>query len=323
MKTLDYYWYDKNTVSILLWPISQLFKVLVYIRRFFYSASIFKSVRVAKPVIIIGNITVGGTGKTPLIIALCELLSTYGLKVGVISRGYGGVGPWPHQLSVESDAATSGDEPVQLYQRTNLPIVVGPDRVKDIELLCQQNEIDIILADDGLQHYKLQRDLELIVVDEQRQFGNGFCLPAGPLREPVSRLKNNSWCVYNGGQQKYSFSILPSKVCRLNSKHEQSLKDFAGTTVHAVAGIGNPSRFFHMLRDNDINVIEHSFPDHHQFISSDIEFNDELMVLMTEKDSVKCKTFAHDNSYYVSIDIRLTEQFINDFKVKVGQLTHG
>ena len=323
MKSLDHYWYDKNIVALSLWPFSLLFRLIVWIRRIAYQAGLFKSFKVSKPVIIVGNIAVGGTGKTPLIIELGKLISSYGLKPGIISRGYGGIGPWPHQLTDNAQAAVSGDEPVQLYQRTELPLVVGPDRVEDAELLCRQNEIDIILADDGLQHYRLQRDLELVVIDQQRQFGNGFCLPAGPLREPVSRLGKKSWRIFNGGEQKYSFTIRPTYVKQLASDRNESLQYFDKKTVHAVAGIGNPQRFFSMLKDNGINVIEHAFPDHYQFADEDLSFNDELPVLMTEKDSVKCKSLVNDNLWYVAIDIKLSEQFINDFKKQVDQLTHG
>ncbi|MDH5423809.1 MAG: tetraacyldisaccharide 4'-kinase [Gammaproteobacteria bacterium] len=323
MKSLDHYWYDRNLIAFLLWPVSLLFRLLVWARLKAYQLGVFKSFKAAKPVIIIGNIAVGGTGKTPLILELCRILSSCGLKVGVISRGYGGTGPWPHQLYEGAEAEASGDEPVQLFQRTKLPVVVGPDRVEDANLLCKQNEIDIILADDGLQHYRLQRDLELVVIDQQRQFGNGFCLPAGPLREPLSRLNRQSWCIYNGGEQKYSFTIEPSYVKQLGSDCTEKLSAFTRTTVHAVAGIGNPDRFFNMLKDHGIKVIEHPFADHYQFSESDLNFADDLPVLMTEKDSVKCKSLVNNNLWYVTIDIKLTEQFLNDFKKQVVQLTHG
>lgn len=323
MKSLDHYWYDINIVAIFLWPVSLLFSTLVWFRRKAYALGIFKSFKVAKPIIVIGNLSVGGTGKTPLIIELNKLLTDMGLKVGIISRGYGGAGPWPHQLTDQSSAAVSGDEPVQLFQRTKLPIVVGPNRVEDAELLCKENNLDIILADDGLQHYRMKRDLELIVVDQQRQFGNGFCLPAGPLREPVSRLGKNSWCVFNGGDQNYSFQIKPSHTIQLNNKRTVSLQYFENKTVHAVAGIGNPQRFFNMLKDNGINVIEHAFQDHHNFTVDDLNFNDDLAVLMTEKDSVKCQNIDNENLWYVAIDITLSDNFITDFKKEVGRLTHG
>jgi len=328
MKSLDHYWYDNNIVAWFLWPLSLLFRVLVWVRFKAYQSGLFQSFKAAKPVVVIGNISVGGTGKTPLIIELSKLLASLGYKVGIISRGYGGTGPWPHQLNNASKAEQSGDEPVQLYQRTGLPIVVGPDRVDDAALLCEQNEIDIILADDGLQHYRLQRELELVVVDQQRQFGNGFCLPAGPLREPLSRLdvqhgKKQSWCIYNGGQQKYSFSIKPGMVINLQSGEEKSLKSFANMRVHAVAGIGNPQRFFTMLEQHGINVTEHAFPDHYQYQSSDVDFDDDLPVLMTEKDSVKCTPSDNAKLWYVAIDIVLSDDFVNDFTKQIGQLTNG
>lgn len=323
MKSLDHYWYDLNIIALLLWPASLLFRVLVRFRRVAYQLGLFKSYKMPKPVIVIGNISVGGTGKTPLIIELSNQLQSWGYKVGVISRGYGGIGPWPHQLVEDADASVSGDEPVQIFQRTNAAVIVGPDRVEDINLLCQQNEIDIILTDDGLQHYRMQRDLELVVIDNARQFGNGFCLPAGPLREPVSRLGKKSWCVFNGGNNKYSFEIKPTSVKQLTAGEVKSLESFAGLTVHAVAGIGNPGRFFNMLKKCDVNVIEHAYPDHHQFTKDDLTFDDDLFVLMTEKDSVKCCAIDNDKLWYVSIDIELSEQFIFDFKKQVSELSNG
>ncbi|MDH5393165.1 MAG: tetraacyldisaccharide 4'-kinase, partial [Gammaproteobacteria bacterium] len=288
MKPLDHYWYNKNPVAWILWPVSLVFCLLVWLRKKAYKSGILKSYKAEKPVLVVGNISVGGTGKTPLIIELCKLFSSWGLNVGIISRGYGGTGPWPHQLTHEASATVSGDEPVQLYQRTKLPIVVGPDRVEDATLLCQQNKIDIILADDGLQHYRMQRDLELVVIDNERRFGNGFCLPAGPLREPVSSLSEKSWCLYNGGDQLYSFKIIPVSVAHLQSGEIKSLDCFNSQSVHAVAGIGNPQRFFTMLKASGLKIIEHAFPDHYQFTDDDLNFDDDFPVLMTEKDSVKC-----------------------------------
>lgn len=323
MKSLDNYWYDLNPVALLLWPVSVLFRLLVSLRRMCYRTGLFKSYKMSKPVIVIGNISVGGTGKTPLIIELCQLLDSWGINVGIISRGYGGTGPWPHQITAESAAETSGDEPVQIFQRTGVPVVVGPDRVADVEMLCKNNNIDLILTDDGLQHYRLQRDLELVVIDHQRQFGNGFNLPAGPLREPVSRLKESSWCIYNGGESEYSFKIEPSFVKHLSSERKESLNSFKGNFVHAVAGIGSPERFFTMLREFGLNIIEHSFADHHQFSETDLTFNDSLPVLMTEKDSVKCTGFTNKKLWFVAIDIKLSDQFLIDFKKQVDELTHG
>ena len=327
MKSLDQYWYSKNPVAIFLWPISFVFYLLSFLRRLAYKFRLFKSVTVAKPVIVVGNISVGGTGKTPLIIELSRMLISWGYKVGVISRGYGGHGPWPHQLDDISTAESSGDEPVQIFQRTGVPVVVGPDRIADAQMLIDNNEIDILLADDGMQHYRLNRDLELIVIDAERQFGNGFMLPAGPLREPVSRLKQSGWAIFNAGNetgdQGYAFKIVPTVVKNLASAEEENIAFFQEKTVHAVAGIGNPQRFFRMLRDNGLNVMEHAFPDHYVYRANDLQFNDSHPVLMTEKDSVKCKNFNNNKLWFVAIDIQLSESFTNDFKQKVTELVHG
>lgn len=323
MKSLDQYWYDRNLIAWLLWPLSLVFCALVFVRRSFYKSGFFKSVGFNIPVVIVGNISVGGTGKTPLITKLVELLESWGYRTGVISRGYGGQGPWPYHLSKESQAAESGDEPLQIFKRTGCPIVVGPDRIQDIAVLLQNHELDLVLCDDGLQHYRLQRDLELIVVDAQRQFGNRFCLPAGPLREPVSRARNADWVIQNGGDSDYSFSIQSGKVIRLMNRQELNFSDFAATKVHAVAGIGNPQRFFNLLRTAGLDIIEHAFPDHHNFIQQELEFSDEWPVLMTEKDSVKCSHFSLNNLWYVPVDIKLSDTFLTDFKRKISELTRG
>jgi len=332
MKSLDQYWYSKNPVAILLWPVSLLFYLLVFLRQLFYRFRLFESITVSKPVIVVGNISVGGTGKTPLIIELGRLLTSWGYKVGIISRGYGGQGPWPYQLDDNSTAEVSGDEPLQIFQRTGLPVVVGPDRIADAQMLIDNNEVDLLLADDGMQHYRLNRNLELIVIDAQRQFGNQFMLPAGPLREPVSRLKKSGWPVFNGGNinggkndgdQGYAFKIEPSIIKNLVSCEEESISTFQEKSVHAVAGIGNPQRFFQMLRDNGFSVIEHAFPDHYVFNEDDLDFGDSLPVLMTEKDSVKCKKFSNKKLWFVAIDIQLSEPFVSDFKRTVNELVNG
>ena len=323
MKSLDQYWYSINPVAILLWPVSVLFRLLVIIRQLAYKFSLFESITVSKPVIVVGNISVGGTGKTPLIIELSQLLTSWGFKVGIISRGYGGQGPWPHQLNANSTAETSGDEPLQIFQRTGLPIVVGPDRIADAKMLIDNNEIDLLLADDGMQHYRLNRNLELIVIDAQRQFGNRFMLPAGPLREPVSRLKKSGWPIYNAGEQGYAFKIEPTVIINIESEQEENISSFQEKSVHAVAGIGNPQRFFQMLRDHGFSVIEHAFPDHHVYSEDDLNFNDYLPVLMTEKDSVKCYQFDNNKLWFVAIEVQLSKSFTNDFKHKVTELVHG
>lgn len=309
MKRLDYYWDSINFVSILLLPLSGFFCVLSKLRKKAYNIGVFASYKAPLPVIIIGNISVGGTGKTPLIIELVKQLQAMGKKPGVISRGYGGnASSWPQIVSQNTNAKKVGDEPQLIFQRTQCPLVVGPNRQQDIELLISQFDCDVVLSDDGLQHYALQRDLEIVVVDNKRQFGNGFCIPSGPLRESVSRLQSVDLVLLNGGsEEQAAFSMQATNCLSLNGLESIKLASFKGSKVHAVAGIGHPQRFFDMLNSFGIQVISHAFIDHHKFVQADFEFADSYPVLMTEKDAIKCHDFDLTNHWSVPIDIKLTD----------------
>lgn len=309
MKPLDCYWNNVNLVSLLLWPLSVLFCMISYIRKKLYSYGLFKSYKASVPVIIVGNISVGGTGKTPLIIELVKQLQKRGHKPAVISRGYGGNATrWPQIVNANTCAEQVGDEPQLIFQRTQCPVVVGANRQQDIETCLREFDCDIILSDDGLQHYALQRNVEIVVVDASRLFGNGFCIPAGPLREKTQRLSSVDLVLYNGGgDSQYSFSMggcFGYSVGCAESK-EINLEKFSGKTVHGIAGIGNPSRFFDMLEAMGIHVISHDFKDHHKYQPSELVFNDGLAVLMTEKDAVKCADFKLSNHWSIAIDIQL------------------
>lgn len=323
MKRLDHYWYSQNPVAWLLLPVALLFCVLTFIRRYLYRAGFIKSYRANKPVVVVGNISVGGTGKTPLIIKLAELLQQWGYQPGIISRGYGGSGPWPQSLGPNSEADAVGDEPLQIYQRSQCPVVVGPDRVDDIEFLCQRHDIDIILTDDGLQHYRLQRDLELVVVDAERGFGNGFCLPAGPLREPRSRLKAVPFVIYNGGNQHDAFQVRLQPPMNLKTTEQKDWSELTNKKVHAVAGIGHPQRFFNSLKQQGLDIIEHAFADHYQYRPEDLMFDDDLPVLMTEKDSVKCHGLAQSNIWVVPIEIELNPTLVVELKKAISEIING
>lgn len=312
MKRLDNYWYSYNLISIILLPLTGLFCFLSSVRRILYKKGFLQSYKAPLPVIVVGNISVGGTGKTPLIIELVKVLQSQGKKPGVISRGYGGKAhTWPQVVNNLSNADLVGDEPQLIFQSTQCPVVVGPDRRHDIEILIKQFNCDVILSDDGLQHYKMKRDFEIVVVDAKRVFGNGFCLPSGPLRERISRLKQVDMVLYNGGDESdVAFSLQPGK-CHTTSHIEiksVALEFFSGKTVHAVAGIGNPERFFKMLEKYNINVIKHAFSDHYYFTKSDFIFNDEYPVLMTEKDAIKCNDFEFLNHWSVPVEVKLTEK---------------
>jgi len=311
MKQLDYYWNSANLVSLVLLPLSALFCLVSKVRSSLYRIKFFKAFKAPVPIIVVGNITVGGTGKTPLIIELVQQLQSMGRKPGVISRGYGGASSsWPQLVEKDIPAILVGDEPKLIHERTACPVSVGPNRQQDIELLLSKYNCDVILSDDGLQHYALQRDIEIVVVDAQRKFGNGFCLPAGPLRERQSRLQQIDLVLLNGGEaNQLSFNLRPKFCESINKLNEdaKALSEFAGKTVHAIAGIGHPSRFFNMLRRLNIQVIEHEFVDHASYEKSDLLFNDDLPVLMTEKDAVKCVDFELVNHWSVSVNAEISE----------------
>lgn len=315
MKRLDHYWYSQNVFAWLLLPLSWLFRSIVAIRRLMYRSGIFSSARLQRPVIIIGNISVGGTGKTPLLIALCELLKERGYSPGVISRGYttgrddGGI-IGVHQVSGKDTAEQVGDEPVLIMQRTRCPVVVGRNRAEAGRLLLEENDCDIVISDDGLQHYKLQRDLEIAVVDSTRRFGNGFLLPSGPLREPQSRLDEVDLVILHDTgikpETEMSFELSFDNPVNILSHETRPLEDFKSSRCHAVAGIGHPRRFFNQLKENGLEIVEHAFPDHHPFDKQDLDFGDDAPIIMTEKDAVKCRFMELENTWVVPVTARLS-----------------
>lgn len=312
MKRLDHYWYSLNPVALLLLPLSWLFRAVVALRRAAYHHGWLPSERLPVPVVVVGNITVGGSGKTPLVIWLAQFLRAQGYRPGIISRGYGGLAAqWPQAVDAQSDPRLVGDEPVLIAQRSGCPMAVGPDRAAAARLLLQQHGCDIILSDDGLQHYRLVRDVEIAVIDGQRRLGNGFCLPAGPLREAPTRLAGVDLRVGNGAAAKgeHLMTLQPQAVLNLRDDRSQPLDTFRGRSVHAIAGIGNPARFFRMLRDHGIDVIEHAFPDHYRYSVADVQFGDGLPVLMTEKDGVKCRSYDDEQLWAVVVAAQLPDEF--------------
>ena len=327
MRLIEKVWFDNHSAKWwlvpLLLPLTALFFILSSIRRFAFGLGLFKSYSVSKPVIVVGNIGVGGNGKTPVVIHLVELAKTLGLKPGVISRGYGGKADvYPYSLSKQSTTEQAGDEPILIFNRCQVPVVVGSDRVansqKLIELGC-----DVIISDDGLQHYRLQRDLEIIVVDGKRLFGNGLLLPAGPLREGSWRLNNADIVIFNGEgkaregdcqiRDKSSLMrLVATKLCHMQTGTELNLIDFLANNikVNAIAGIGSPQRFFDTLQQLGFNLEnQQGFIDHKNFSPNDFnQFKDDLPLLMTEKDAVKCQEFAKDNWWYLPVDAQFSEQ---------------
>lgn len=299
-------WYGARPAPIVLRWLAWLFGRLAVRRRQRLQAS---AERLSVPVIIIGNISVGGTGKTPLIAALVEQLRDRGLRPGLISRGYGGrARHWPQPVQADSDPAQLGDEPVMLAQRLNCPIWVGPDRVAAARALLANSPVDVLLSDDGLQHYRLGRDMELAVVDGVRGLGNGQLLPAGPLREPAERLAEvdlvvcNTALIETAARSEICMHLLLQDAVNLLSGERRPLAEFRADTVHAVAGIGHPERFFGRLESAGLSLQRHAFADHHAFTAADLAFVDELPVLMTDKDAVKCRPFADERCWRVPVD---------------------
>jgi len=310
MNWLEKRWYSSKT-SILLLPLEWLFRLLVVLRRLAFRVGLMPSYAVAVPVIVVGNISVGGTGKTPLVVWLVSLLQKAGYRPGIVTRGYGGKAErWPQQVRADSDPVMVGDEPVMLAQRCACPIIAAPDRVAAAKALLNHSKCDLIITDDGLQHYRLKRDIEIVVIDGERRFGNGHCLPAGPLREPRSRLDEVDFVIANGlaGRGEFAMSLEEAGLRSLgNDGLVTTFDEFAGQRVHALAGIGNPQRFFQLLRSRGLEVIEHSFPDHHDYQPQDLDFSDTLPILMTEKDAVKCRRFANQQMWYVPVNAHLPE----------------
>lgn len=296
MKSLEHYWYSQNPVAWFFWPLSLLFCLISFLRRSLYRSGIFKSVAFDVPVIVVGNISVGGSGKTPLLIALVEYYKQQGKKPGVVSRGYGGTVDGVKQIKKYDVAKNVGDEPRMIFQRCSCPVVVGKNRVAAVDYLLANNECDIVLSDDGLQHYKLQRQFEIAVIDEQRKHGNGLCLPAGPLREKVSRLKSVDMVVYNAMPQDENvrrsscfYQLQFDQLVNLLTDEKKSLQELQGLSVLAVAGIGFPQRFFKVLMNEGLSLQQQAYPDHYDYIETDVERWAGKTVVMTEKDAVKCR----------------------------------
>ncbi len=311
-------WYKDPFIGVFLMPLGFLFSDIVKFRKFLYRFGLLKTHTLPVPVIVIGNITVGGTGKTPLLIWLAQLLKEQGFKPGIISRGYGGQAEhWPQWVEQNSTAAQVGDEALLIARQTACPMAVGPLRVEAARLLLRHADCDVILSDDGLQHYALNRDIEIAVIDGERRFGNSYCLPAGPLREPIERLQSVDLIVVNGEKSEdneYTMHMTGTIAINLLTGQHKPLLEFKALRCHALAGIGNPERFFKLLEMAGLTCQTHSFPDHYKFQAADISFprfNQEMPepVFMTEKDAVKCMAFADSAHWYVPVTANLETGF--------------
>lgn len=330
-------WYQKhlNPVLWILVPFSLIMVCIVKLRRFAYLKGWLTQTKFDVPIIVVGNLTVGGTGKTPLVIHIAKLLKQHGFKTGIVSRGYKGDVKLRSESNIfvnaNSDPAIVGDEPVLLAKRLFCPIVVDKDRVKAVQTLLSTNSMDVIISDDGLQHYRMGRSIEIVVVDGKRRFGNGWCLPAGPLREPLSRLESVNYIMCNGPENfdvdsEYDMELRPRMLYNGHSPSEQrTLASFQGSTIHAVAGIGNPDRFFALLKNYGLQVIPHPFPDHYMFKPSDLEFSDseDYPIVMTEKDAVKCGSFMKGNTWVLAVDAVVNPLFDAKLLSIVQELCRG
>ncbi len=312
-------WYQGAAIwaRVLLTPFSWLYAAVCCLRRVYYHY-FYQPPHFAVPIIVVGNLSVGGTGKTPLTLGLIHLLQQNQVRVGVIARGYRSQAEYaPQPILIHSDhsAKAVGDEALLLYQSTGVPIAVHHQRVKAAQCLLQAHpDLQVILSDDGLQHLKLPRNLEIIVIDGERQLGNGALLPAGPLREPASRLAGADFVLYSGVE----FRLEPLNVLPLDpEKSAQSLDFLKGKTVHAVAGIGHPERFFASLEALGAKVMPHVFPDHHAFCAADFKGFAKELIVMTAKDAVKCTDEGLSEAYYLNTQVKLSPQFADAFLQKV------
>ena len=318
-------WYSAHPLRYFLLPLSALVFIIVGIRRLWFRCIKQKSVPI--PIIIVGNLVVGGSGKTPLVEAIVERLKKEGYKPGIVSRGYGARRhTYPHLVQINDDANAVGDEPLLLKRKTDCPVVIDSNRHRGVLHIASQTDIDIAVCDDGLQHYRLHRDIEIAVVDGVNWFGNGLLLPAGPLREPISRLKSVDILVVNGTSRPrvdsndnqstnidkhkhFSMQIRPLVFRNLLTSEEMALDSFSGQLVHACAGIAHPQRFFDQLNSMGARVIKHIYPDHHRYSVQDIQFEPTAPIVVTEKDAVKCERFNNDNVWSLQVEAVLDETF--------------
>ncbi|MFG0720733.1 tetraacyldisaccharide 4'-kinase [Pseudomonas sp. GLN_6] len=319
-------WYAGHPALSLLRPLEWLYRAVVQRKRARFLAGEGVIYRAPVPVVVVGNITVGGTGKTPMILWLIEHCRRQGLRVGVVSRGYGAQPPQlPWRVQADQLASVAGDEPLLIVQRSGVPLMIDPDRSRAVAALLAVEPLDLILSDDGLQHYRLARDLELVLIDAARGLGNRHCLPAGPLREPAERLQSVDALLYNGAssdpQEGYGFTLQPRTLVNLRSGEQQPLSHFpAGQALHAVAGIGNPQRFFNTLEGLHWRPVAHAFADHAPYSAELLSFSQALPVLMTEKDAVKCRAFAADDWWYLAVDAEPSAAFVAWFDQQLQRL---
>lgn len=324
------HWYRNGPVAFLLLPVSWLYSWLAKRRRQRLEKTrqpLFSNRHV--PVIVVGNITVGGTGKTPMVIWLAQSLKAQGYHPGVVSRGYGGAAiSQPLEVTSRSDARDVGDEALVMAKGAACPVWVCRHRREAIQSLVQSHpRTDVIISDDGLQHYLMPRDIEIVMIDGARRFGNGLCLPAGPLREPLKRLQEVDFRVVKGTPSEpgeYGMAIGGEVLVNLKAMGRRCpLQDLKGQTVHAVAGLGNPQLFFDKLSASGLTVIPHVFRDHHRYTLEDVSFDDDLAVIMTEKDAVKCGVFAERKHWYLPVKAHPDADFFGALRRRLKEFESG
>lgn len=323
MKTL---WTRRGVKARLLTPVAALFQLIVFVRSTLYKLGVFKCAPSSVPVIVVGNISVGGTGKTPIVAALIKKLQKAGYRPGIVSRGYGAIpAKEPRMVMADTTIERAGDEPFMLFRQTGVPVCICVKRADGVECLAKEAGVNVVVSDDGLQHYAMERELEIAVIDGQRMLGNGWLLPAGPLREPRKRLNSvdvvaiqQTADIQSADRGKAVASLELKQGCQigvgsfhldiitlvnLHSNESVELSDFANRQVHAIAGVGNPQRFFSSLRKAGLEVLEHAMPDHHKYTPGDVQFNQSIPVLMTAKDAVKIRELDIDlsNMFEVSV----------------------
>jgi len=305
---IDKLWYKQHPMRWLLLPLAWIYQCISGLRRIYLQR--FRQRQFPVPIIVVGNLTVGGVGKTPLVIALAQQLREQGLRVGIVSRGYGAsVRHFPYEVSADADAVSVGDEPLLLAQKTSCPVVIAPKRVQAVQYLLDKYQSQVIISDDGLQHYAMGRAIEIVVIDGQRGLGNGLCLPAGPLREGVKRLQQADLIVVNGAEwpNAYRMDLIPGELKQLTSGKSISAGELHGS-VAAIAAIGNPQRFFATLAALGIAFKPYCFPDHHYFQAAELCVEEDIIV-MTEKDAVKCQELATETMYFLPVQASLGDDF--------------
>lgn len=316
-------WYGNQAPGLLSRMLSKVFQKITTIRRKLYQIGIFRSTQLKVPVIIVGNITAGGGGKTPMVIWLVNHLKELGYKPGIISRGYGGKRKVePMFVTPHADSHASGDEPLLMAQKTNVPVMVGKDRSKAGKQIIAQYNVNVIVSDDGMQHYALKRDLEFVMLDSRWQTGNNKFLPAGPLREPLSRLSEADLVIYKGYMpNKHHYELGIASVYPLGQPSKSvDIKSFRSQKIHAVAGIANPSSFFNLLSKEGLAIIKKPLPDHHVITAEDICFDDDIPVMITEKDAVKCSQFKSGNIWVVQLKITVNPKTVEKINELIGEL---